>query len=316
MDEAQPFQLTGYRIDTIASATFEQHRYFAKVEPAMETLRKTYSIPSRRAMHFTDIKLLTSAANWGNPRCAAWKPCFSDRNGNPDFGKLFSFYEDVLAIISESQAIFHATGLFVDITANPLQGLARNQRYKYSYQLMREHLDNLGMYLYHAHVPLNARPIKLEPMMTKIRYDGDRGLDIRQDLREAYNHSISFGTRNLRPAILLDVLDEIRFINKSEVGEFIPQHPDISHAGSDLIDFAAIYIARAMWGEEYKARRVAQVHKPTEQRIKDIESDLQAMCLIEVEGKKALDPYTIIGPMVFNSGFPQLTGLRRMSFFL
>lgn len=317
VDEVQPYELAGVRIDTIVSATFAQDRYFAKVEPAWQALRAKYNIPDRRALHFAEIKPLTHPKAWENTRYDQWKPCFQDPLGNPDYRRLHSFFNEVLEIIVESQVVFHATGLLIDNTANPLQGLSRNQRYSYSYQLMREHLDNVGMYLNHAHVPLHKRPAGLEPYMTKIRYDGDRGLEIRQDLREAFNHSISFGTRNLRPAAVLNTFDEIRFVNKNEVGDFVPQHPDISHAGADIVDFAALYIAREMWRTEFQQRKLGQYgDSVTPDQIKDVERITVKLCRIDVHGHEPIQPYEKLKDLVFDSGYRQLTGLRKMSFYL
>lgn len=79
--------------------------------------------------------------------------------------------------------------------------------------------------------------------ITKLRFDGDIDLGERDDIKQAYHHSITLGTKHFRPDVTVKLFDEIRFIGKNEVGS----HNDISHSGSEIIDFITSFAARELW---------------------------------------------------------------------
>jgi len=109
-----------------------------------------------------------------------------------------------------------------------------------AYMTFREHLNLMSVYLLNLHTaPANKQNVGI----TKLRYDGDIGLGERDDLKEAYHHSISLGTRHFRSEVVRQLFDEIRFIGKHEVG----QNTGVSHAGGEIIDFITSNITRYIW---------------------------------------------------------------------
>lgn len=84
--------------------------------------------------------------------------------------------------------------------------------------------------------------------MTKLRCDGDGGLNHRSDYRLAFSEALLAGTKHFSPKAVQNCVDEIRFVGKSEIGRFGDEDPRriASHAGSDIVDFAAYYVGREL----------------------------------------------------------------------
>lgn len=110
--------------------------------------------------------------------------------------------------------------------------------------------------------------------MVKLRYDGDFELSVRNDFRNAFSHSISNGTKRFTSDAFKDIFDEVRFIDKSEIGYCVICTNDcksklVNHAGNEIVDFityyAAIYIAKDCMKNDY-------INYDTKQKMKQIKS--------------------------------------------
>ena len=59
---------------------------------------------------------------------------------------------------------------------------------------------------------------------------------------------VAIGSDNVQQKVAIEILDEIRFIRKEEVGsEYIP-----SHCGLEIVDFLCSMVVRETRLEEYK----------------------------------------------------------------
>lgn len=235
---------------TIASMTARKVDYIQNIEVEWATLRNTYNIPDGQVLHFTDIKYLL------NPNPKANRPynpdlvaIFGDGSGNIDYCKLNNFFNDILSTISNLPFVVQITGF----KSNPRHNIRQHGNRDFKsfiyfppYIALREHLDLMAVYLLDLHHSANTRYNKRNKCITKLRYDGDVGLEERDDLKEAYHHSITLGTKHFKPEIIKTLFDEIRFIGKQEVAQTGP----ITHAGSEIIDFITTIAARNMWGLE------------------------------------------------------------------
>ena len=85
----------------------------------------------------------------------------------------------------------------------------------------------------------------------KIRFDADgKNFDAKNDLKAAFNESLTIGTERFLQETAVKLLDEIRFIRKEEVGsEYTPPH-----CGSEVVDFICSLVCTLTRYEFLKAR--------------------------------------------------------------
>lgn len=186
---------------------------------------------------------------------------------------LKSFFKDLLVLIQENEFMIVHTDYYwkkgnylvkrnkfnsLQMKNSLSRNIAPNILNAIPYVAMRKHLDSLLMtllkrYVSGASIP-SARYFDEEipkKMYTKLRFDADgREFDARTDLKKAYNHTVAIGSDNVQQKVAIEMLDEIRFIRKEEVGsEYIP-----SHCGLEIVDFLCSMIAGETRLKEYKTK--------------------------------------------------------------
>lgn len=180
-----------------------------------------------------------------------WK-CFSkvDSNGikSLDFEILNNFYKELLVILSEANIKILCTTFLYDVNANHKKRGKSNYKAPYCMAFL-DHLNLLCFYLKHAYMTdyeLKSNSLYSKHFTTKLRCDADDGYSNRNDYRLSFNEAMTSGTRQFSGDAIRDTIDEIRFINKKEIG-YQSDNKDmkqniISHVGCDIIDFIAYYV--------------------------------------------------------------------------
>ena len=239
LDEAKVEDKGPMRKYTIASMTASKKAYVEDIEQKWKIHRDTFGIPKGKDIHFTKIKhLLNQNPPVQRPHDPDWVRVFSDGT-EIDFSKLHAFFLDSLTIIREAPFIVQITGLDWDSRHFCRNKDVREHVYFPPFITFREHMDLMGIYLLGGHLPpFHLNNIKI----TKLRYDGDVGLQERDDLKRAYHHTLTVGTRHFKAETAIRLFDEIRFIGKHEIG-----HDGVTHAGSEIIDLITTMAARDMW---------------------------------------------------------------------
>lgn len=224
---------------TIVSVSAKKSDYISQIEVQWKSMRDRYNIPDGQIIHFAEVKFLLNQAAPQKFK-PTWKAIFDDGAGGIDYNKLYSFFFDILSIINNAPLIIQYTGL--EINKNNqirLDKGFKTNAYQPPYIAFKEHLNLMAVYLTGFHAS-NFQKSNLK--ITKLRYDGDLGFGERDDIKEAYHHVITLGTRHFRSEIAKQLFDEVRFIGKSEVG-----HAALSHAGNEIVDFISSFLSRDLW---------------------------------------------------------------------
>ncbi|MEQ6376442.1 hypothetical protein RZN25_06325 [Bacillaceae bacterium S4-13-56] len=203
--------------------------------------RREFEIPIGLSMHFADIKHLLDE-NTNHPYDQQWFDIFQRDSEKIDNRKMHEFYKELLELVSSLPMKVFITGYRWDHLhriRSQKKSFKQKNTYLPPYIALREHMNMLSFYLLGLD---KEQPIK-EHRITKLRYDGDVGLGERDDIKEAYHHSITLGTKHFRPQTITKLFDEIRFIGKNEVA----QNESLPHAGSEIVDFLATIISRDLW---------------------------------------------------------------------
>ncbi|SFV03772.1 hypothetical protein [Alicyclobacillus macrosporangiidus] len=235
---------------TIVSITATTSDYLSSIEPHWHSLRIKHGIPDGLTLHFTDLRLLLQPGQPFQKYSPDLLQLFS-KSRSPlsieiDYPRLYAFFLDVLNFIKAEPLKIHATGIKSDrnglirqINLNYFQDFT----YRPPYHAFKEHMNLMALYLMNLYSgTYNARNC----FFTKLRFDGDVDFGERDDVREAFNHCISLGTRHFRPQLVKRVFDEIRFIGKNEVAQATP-NGGITHAGNEITDFLAVMVSRYIW---------------------------------------------------------------------
>lgn len=239
LDESKVEHRGPIRYYTIASMTASKEDYVQDIEVKWKAHRDNYNIPQGQDIHFTDIKHLLNPATTNRPHKPDCLALFSNAAGGVDYTKLHEFYSDTLQIIQQASFIIQLTGIKWDANHFCRRNNLKDKIYFPPFITFREHLDIMGLYLLGVHnAPYDSRNGKI----TKLRYDGDVGLQERDDIKRAYHQTMTVGTRHFKAETAIKLFDEVRFIGKGEIG-----YDGISHAGSEIIDFITTIAARDMW---------------------------------------------------------------------
>lgn len=170
--------------------------------------------------------------------------------GKLDFEKLQKFYEDILLVIKNSDFKILCTSVLHDTKA--LHRIRFNSEQIKSPHVIAfaEHLDLLCFYLKHGFltdekIESNA-PLYSGSFSTKLRWDGDDGFNQRHDYRLLFNKVISLGTTHYQSETVRKCIDEIRFVNKHEIGYYddLDKQSLVSHIGCDIADFIAYFVGK------------------------------------------------------------------------
>lgn len=162
-----------------------------------------------------------------------------------DTEKLKSFYEDIFRVIKSARFDILCTSLLYDNSATHRKSKQFNgEQVKSPYTIaFGEHLDLLCFYLKQGFVNSDEQ---LAGRSTKLRWDGDDGFNPRSDYRLLFNKVIANGTTHYQSNTVRKCLDEIRFVNKTEIGYYddLENQSIVSHIGCDMADFIAYFIGK------------------------------------------------------------------------
>lgn len=170
--------------------------------------------------------------------------------GSLDVEKLKSFYEDIFSVIKNANFDILCTTILYD-TAAPHRKRFISDQVKSPYTIaFGEHLDLLCFYLKNGfYTDEEFKTTAKKPshsFSTKLRWDGDDGFNPRSDYRLLFNKVISLGTTHYQSETVRKCLDEIRFVNKSEIGYYddIANQTIVSHIGCDIADFITYFVGK------------------------------------------------------------------------
>ena len=184
--------------------------------------------------------------------------------GSLDFDQLKNFYEDILLIIKNSNfkilctSVIHYTKALHRIRFNSEQ-IRSPHVIAFS-----EHLDLLCFYLKHGFRTdeeiKNNGELYSGSFSTKLRWDGDDGFDQRHDYRLLFNKVISLGTTHYQSETVRKCIDEIRFVNKHEIGYYddLEKQSLVSHIGCDIADFIAYFVGKYSIKDEIIKKELIQ----------------------------------------------------------
>ncbi|MBP9483443.1 MAG: hypothetical protein KBF19_01525, partial [Negativicutes bacterium] len=221
--------------------------------------------------------------------------------------KLHAFYSDVIKIIRDNDFVIQATGRHFIKNQFFSDKLIRKYTNDYSYAIFCEHLDRMVYYLvdlsYKEHqASLATNPkAQFHNRFAKLRYDGDIDLSTRNDFRNAFSHSISNGSDRFTAEAFEDSFDEVRFIDKSEIGYCVSCNDAdcsarlINHAGNEILDFITIFVARHI-GFTSHIEDLAR-HKSTTPDV--IRPEIEAALVLKLGDKDIFSPLDTILPKLY-----------------
>lgn len=162
--------------------------------------------------------------------------------GTLNIEQLKKFYEDMFLIIKEANFDILCTTILYDTKALHRSAAFTTQCTSPHTIAFGEHLDLLCFYLKQGF----SENTSAKSLSTKLRWDGDNGFNQKNDYRLLFNKVVSLGTTHYQAETVRKCLDEIRFINKSEVGFYdSPENPKIiSHIGCDIADFITYFVGK------------------------------------------------------------------------
>lgn len=162
--------------------------------------------------------------------------------GSLDIEKLKNFYNDIFLIIKEANFDILCTTIMYDTGALHKINAFANQCTSPHTIAFGEHLDLLCFYLKNGFSSSGTA----KSLSTKLRWDGDDGFNQKSDYRLLFNKVISLRTTHYQAETVRKCLDEIRFINKSEIGFYdnIENQKIISHIGCDIADFITYFVGK------------------------------------------------------------------------
>ena len=248
---------------SLTSITFKKSYYQEIFEQKWAEFRTRYDMDGDKAMHFVEYKKLISIEN-RNPESIGFSKFVV--NGKFSEEKLKTFFKELKTLLEESEFFIVHTDFYWEkqkyLSKRPKYNIpqitkaSRNVAPKLlnavPYVAMRKHLDSLMLSLLKNETI--TPDLYLDEMLpnrvyTKLRFDADgKQFDARTDLKKAYNHTITVGSDNVREKTASEVLDEIRFIRKEEVGhDLIP-----SHCGLEIVDMLCSMISGETRLKEYK----------------------------------------------------------------
>ena len=293
----------------VVSMIVNKDDYISKTEKDWAEMRKKYGVQDGVYLHFTDIKALL------NPQYFSRKS--KDRNQNMedifcDSGKIIAdklheFYQDILDIIKSNKIKIQVSYERYKKNSFFTDKIVKYYNNGYWYPLFRDHLDAMAYYFlklsfdeYKAKLEKNSSA-SLHHHMVKLRYDGDFNLSVRNDFRNAFSHSISNGTRRFTSDAFKDIFDEVRFIDKSEIGYCVvcPNECNsrlINHAGSEITDFLTVYVARHITQVSITNDYI-QSGIGSDEATKKVAKSMQ----IEIDGKEIIKPMDVLLSKLFVS---------------
>lgn len=258
-DESENFSYKSCKSYSMTSIIVPYDYYNEKLEPDWNELKKKYKIPEGVCLHFTDIKALLRPNYFereSKTRNQAMEKIFSKKS-KVNYQLLKSFYKDILTFIEEHEFSIVVTYLNERPEENFTKKIRKEHLHSSWYVLFRNHLDDLTEYAIRKMYRLDEKVKIKRKFKAKIRYDGDYGLSNKNDIRDAYSNSVSIGTNRFNGKTVRDCIDELRFINKSDVGyslkgKYNQNNRITSHGGNEIVDFIAAYAGKFVTAEMNK----------------------------------------------------------------
>lgn len=255
---------------SITSVTFESKYYKSTFEHEWMKLCKKYQIDGDTAMHFVNYKKLI---NTNKTEELVEKNYFLDANNQFSITLLKNFFQDLKKLLDSTDFFITHTDFYwkpqqflinrkqlekIDLKKTSRQ-IAPKILNNIPYIAMKKHLDSLMINLLKQDTGEGTfldteLPNKIN---TKLRFDADgKQFDAREDLKQAYNHTVTTGSDTVKSETVVKILDEIRFIRKDEVG--YKKNPN--HCGLEVVDLLCSMISAENRLKEYKKTLNLQEH--------------------------------------------------------
>lgn len=244
-DESSDFSHSLCSSYSMSSIVAPQKYYIDRIECDWNKLKKKYNIANGICLHFTDIKALLNPRYYSRSvekRNVEMEKIFCDDHNNLKYDLLYNFYSDIIKFIDTHDFKVIVSNVY-DYKSKQMNSNLKKYTNSIWYILFKNHLDEIAEYSLRE--KYSNSQLKF---IAKIRYDGDLGLSNKNDIRDAFSNSITTGTNRFTSEIIRNCFDELRFINKKEVGfcsncKSIPSctNKNYSHAGNEIIDFIAAY---------------------------------------------------------------------------
>lgn len=279
LDEVNNYTFGDVSFNSIVSISMPKNKYIEELENKWSKLRKKFNIPDGLCLHFTDIKALLNPRYFnreGSQRNHEIEKVFCE-DDSVDQEKLIKFYNEIIGIIENTDIDILVTGKRLEKNTMTKNKLIKQYTNSEWYVLFKDHLDALADYMlrksFDKFSQNRSKNKKFKILKTKLRYDGDYGLMSRDDFRDAYAHIISNGTKNYNRELAKECFDNLKFVDKQEVGLCNTCENDcdikrISHAGNEILDFIALYASNLLC-KDYMIRDYMNVFNKSESDAKN-----------------------------------------------
>ncbi|NLU52237.1 MAG: hypothetical protein GXX10_05180 [Clostridiaceae bacterium] len=308
LDETTVYSLKDVIYLAVVSMTASKEKYIQSIERNWAQIRRRFGIKDGVCLHFTDIKALLNPKYYERPdkeRNLDMEEIFC-YNGKLQTDKLYNFYIDICNFIKDNDFTIQVSG--ERYLKSPMFANKKIKEFTngYWYPLFRDHLDSMAYYFiktaYDDYIEESKsnNNAKYSNKMVKLRYDGDFELSVRNDFRNAFSHSISNGTKRFTSDAFKDIFDEVRFIDKSEIGYCVVCTNEcnsklINHAGNEIVDFITLYAANFI-ARDYMKKDFIEYDGKTEDEADRI---IQQKLIININGKEPITPIEYIRPKIF-----------------
>lgn len=300
-DESINFSSPDCNSYSMSSIIAPYNYYVDKIEPNWNILRSKYNIPDGVCLHFTDIKALLNPKYIHraiNERNLSMENIFY-KNNQLDQALLHNFYNDVLNFIKTNEFVVVTSNLTEPKSQKFHSCIQKKHVNSTWYILFKKHLDDLAEYALREKYLTSESKGKPLKFKGKIRYDGDYNLSNKNDIRDAFSHSITTGTTRFNSSIIRNCFDELRFINKTEVGfcsncSSLPScsNKNFSHAGNEIIDFIAAYAGKSLVKTDYI--KYHELSYPSE-NAEDSYKKATTLCV----DNKVIEPINVISKKIY-----------------
>lgn len=241
-----------------------------------------------------------------------WKLFRNDSDGKIDVIKLQQFYENIIKVIKQAEFNILCTSVVYDTKSLHKVRFMAEQIKSPHVIAFSEHLDLLCFYLKHGFISEDelreSAELYAEGFSTKLRWDGDDGFNQRHDYRLLFNKVVSMGTTHYQSNTVRKCLDEIRFVNKHEIGYYddIQKQSLVSHIGCDIADFIAYYVGKYSIKNEIIKMKMNQGKTEEQAEMEFIESVTFKI------GNKNFNPYeeTLKDKIIINDKYTSIQVIK------
>ncbi|EUJ39506.1 abortive bacteriophage infection resistance protein [Listeria weihenstephanensis FSL R9-0317] len=229
----------------ITSITFEQNYYIQTFEKLWLEFRRKHGVPDEECMHFVEYRKLWNLAD--REKSLVYSRYCQDGIFNEE--KLIAFFQELQDLLLQANFyLIYSDRYFYSRKYLDKEGNVTRKRseigkktvYRLPYVVMKKHLDSLLKSLLIDPASGLLSDKRIRQVSTKLRFDADgKDFDGKVDLKMAYHHTMATGSERINTKAANELLDEIRFIRKEEVGSYC----EPSHAGLEVVDFICSLLA-------------------------------------------------------------------------